>query len=143
MAYFKFAKAILAGQPIDVYNHGKMRRDFTYIDDVVEGVVRVLDKTAQENPQWDGVQPDPGSSRAPWRVYNIGNHSPVELLHFIEVLESALGKKAEKRMLPMQAGDVQATAADVQALMGDVSFRPNTPIEQGISVFVDWYRNYY
>lgn len=122
MAYFKFAKAILAGDPIDVYNHGKMQRDFTYIDDVVEGVLRVLDKTAEGNPVWEGASPDPGSSRAPWRVYNIGNHTPVELLRFIEVLEASLGKKAIKKMLPMQPGDVPATAADVSDLMADVGF---------------------
>ncbi|MDX8391168.1 MAG: NAD-dependent epimerase [Mariprofundaceae bacterium] len=143
MAYFKFAKAILNGDAIDVYNHGKMQRDFTYIDDVVEGVVRVLDKTAQGNPEWEGAKPDSGSSRAPWRVYNIGNHSPVELLRFIEVLEDVLGRKAEKRMLPMQPGDVPATAADVQALTDAVAFSPDTSIEKGLCDFANWYREYY
>jgi len=143
MAYFKFAKAILNGDPIDVYNHGKMQRDFTYIDDIVEGVVRVLDHTATENPEWDGRAPDSGSSRAPWRVYNIGNHQPVELMYFIEVLEGALGRKANKRMLPMQPGDVPATAADVEDLMRDVGFRPDTAVEAGIGSFVRWYREYF
>jgi len=143
MAYFKFAKAILNGDSIDVYNHGRMQRDFTYIDDVVEGVVRVLARVAEGNPAWDGRQPDPGSSRAPWRVYNIGNHSPVELMRFIEVLEDALGRKAVKRMLPMQPGDVQGTAADVGDLMREVGFTPNTGIEEGIESFVQWYRDYY
>jgi len=143
MAYFKFAKAILAGQSIDVYNHGDMQRDFTYIDDVVEGVLRVLDLVPQGNSQWNGKHPDPGSSRAPWRVYNIGNHEPVALLRFIEVLEGALGRKANKRMLPMQPGDVPATAADVEALMTEVGFRPDTRIDKGIKEFADWYRGYY
>ncbi|OIQ03328.1 MAG: capsular biosynthesis protein CpsI [Zetaproteobacteria bacterium CG06_land_8_20_14_3_00_59_53] len=143
MAYFKFAKAILAGDPIDVYNHGKMQRDFTYIDDVVEGVLRVLDKTAEGNPVWEGASPDPGSSRAPWRVYNIGNHTPVELLRFIEVLEASLGKKAIKKMLPMQPGDVPATAADVSDLMADVGFVPATDIATGLRMFVEWYKDYF
>jgi len=143
MAYFKFTRAILAGETIDVYNHGRMQRDFTYIDDIVEGVVRVLDHVAIGNTDWNGQRPDPGSSRAPWRIYNIGNHSPVELMHFIEVLEDALGAKAVKRMLPMQPGDVPATAANVDDLMRDVGFRPETSIEKGIGAFVDWYRGYY
>jgi len=143
MAYFKFAKAILAGDPIDVYNDGKMQRDFTYIDDVVEGVVRILDKVAVGNPLWDGKNPDASSSRAPWRVFNIGNHSPVALLDFIEALEGALEKKAEKRMLPMQPGDVPATAADVDDLMREVDFKPGTRIEIGIKNFVQWYRGYF
>jgi UDP-glucuronate 4-epimerase len=143
MALFLFARAIMAGEPIDVFNHGRMRRDFTYIDDIVEGVVRVTDHTAQPNPRWDGGAPDPGTSAAPYRLYNIGNHSPVELLRLIEVLEEALGRKAEKRMLPMQPGDVPATAADVDDLMADVGFRPATPIEVGVRRFVDWYLEHY
>lgn len=143
MAYFKFARAILAGESIDVYNHGQMQRDFTYIDDVVEGVVRVLDNVAEGNPKWDGRKPDPASSRAPWRVYNIGNHRPESLMHFIEVLEGALDRKAVKRMLPMQPGDVPATAADVGDLMRDVGFGPSTGIEEGLRLFVEWYGSYY
>ena len=143
MALFIFTKAILAGEPIDVFNHGKMQRDFTYIDDIVEGVVRVHDNVARPNSNWTGMKPDPGTSKAPYRVYNIGNHSPVELLHFIEVLEKTLGKTAEKRLLPMQDGDVPATCADVEDLMNDVGFRPATTIEEGIPRFVEWYREYY
>jgi len=143
MALFLFTKAILNGDTIDVFNHGKMRRDFTYIDDIVEGVLRVLDRTPEGNADWDGLNPDPGSSRAPWRVYNIGNHNPVELMHFIEVLENALGQKANKRFLPMQPGDVPATAANVDDLMRDVGFRPDTSLEIGIPRFVKWYREYF
>ncbi len=143
MAIFIFAKAILAGEPIDVFNHGKMRRDFTYIDDIVEGVVRVNDRVAEPNPRWSGADPDPGTSFAPYRLYNIGNHSPVELLRLIEVLEECLGRTAEKRMLPMQPGDVPATAADVDDLIADVDFRPATPIEVGVRRFVDWYLEHY
>jgi UDP-glucuronate 4-epimerase len=143
MAYFKFARAILAGEPIEVYNHGKMRRDFTYIDDIIEGVVRALDRIPQPNPDWSGEQPDSGSSNAPYRIYNIGNHSPVELEHFIAVLEQALGRKAVRKLLPMQPGDVPATYADVADLQRDVGFAPSTPIEEGIRRFVGWYREYY
>ena len=143
MALFLFTKAILAGEPIDVFNHGKMQRDFTYIDDIVEGVVRVLDHIPQPDPNWSGMTPDPGTSKAPYRLYNIGNHSPVELLHFIEILEKTLGRTAEKRLLPMQPGDVPATCADVEDLMQDVGFRPKTTIEEGIPRFVEWYREYY
>jgi len=143
MALFLFTKAILAGEPIDVFNHGKMQRDFTYIDDIVEGVVRVLDTIPQPNPDWSGMTPDPGTSKAPYRLYNIGNHSPVKLLHFIEVLEKTLGRTAEKRLLPMQPGDVPATCADVEDLTNDVGFRPATTIEEGIPRFVAWYREYY
>jgi UDP-glucuronate 4-epimerase len=143
MALFIFTKAILEGKPIDVFNHGQMRRDFTYIDDIVEGVIRVTDHLPQPNPEWSGMHPDPGTSRAPYRVYNIGNNKPEELLHFIEVLETCLGKKAEKRMLPMQLGDVPETCADVADLMRDVGFRPDTPITTGIARFVEWYRSYY
>lgn len=143
MALFLFTEAILDGRPIDVFNFGKMQRDFTYIDDVVEGVVRVLDNPAQPNPKWSGGRPDPASSSAPYRIYNIGNHQPVELLRFIEVLEHAIGKKAEKRLLPMQPGDVPATYADINALARDVGFQPATPIDTGIPRFVEWYRGYY
>jgi UDP-glucuronate 4-epimerase len=143
MALFLFTKAILEGRPIEVFNHGKMQRDFTYVDDVVEGVVCALDRPASPDAAWNGDQPDPGSSSAPYRLYNIGNHQPVELMRFIEVLEQALGKKAEKKLLPLQAGDVPATYADVADLTRDVGFKPATPIEVGIRRFVEWYRGYY
>jgi len=143
MALFLFTKAILEDRTIDVYNHGQMRRDFTYVDDVVEGVIRVADRPAADNPDWDGNAPDPGTSAAPYKVYNIGNHQPVELLHFIETIERCLGKTARKNLVPLQAGDVPATYADVDDLIRDVGFRPNTPIEEGISRFVQWYREYY
>ena len=143
MALFLFTKAILEGRPIDVFNHGKMQRDFTYIDDIVEGVVRVVDKVAQPNPKWSGDAPDPATSYAPYKNYNIGNNNPVELMRFIEVLEDALGKKAKKNLLPMQPGDVPATYADVDDLMRDVGFKPATSIEDGIKRFVEWYRGYY
>ncbi len=143
MALWLFTEAILAGKPIDVFNEGKMRRDFTFIDDIVEGVIRVADRTAPENPNWSSASPDPASSKAPYRVYNIGNNQPVELMHLISVLEQNLGKTAEKRMLPMQPGDVPATYADVDDLIADVGFRPATSIETGIARFVDWYRSYH
>jgi UDP-glucuronate 4-epimerase len=143
MALFLFTKAILEGKPIDVFNYGKMQRDFTYINDIVEGVARVTDNVAATNPLWTGGQPDPGTSYAPYRIYNIGNNNPVELLRFIEVLEERLGKKAEKNLLPIQAGDVPATYADVDDLMRDVGFKPATSIEEGIGRFVEWYREYY
>lgn len=143
MAYFSFTKAILEGRPIDVFNHGRMQRDFTYIDDIVEGVIRVADTLPVPNPAWNGSNPDPGSSYAPYRIYNIGNNNPVELLHFIETLERFLGKSAVKNLLPMQAGDVPATYADVDDLMRDVGFAPRTPLEEGIRWFVEWYRGYY
>jgi UDP-glucuronate 4-epimerase len=143
MALFLFTQAILAGKPIDVFNEGRMRRDFTYIDDIVEGVIRVADRPAAPNPEWTGESADPGSSRAPYRVYNIGNSEPVELSHFIATLEQALGKKAQKNLLPMQPGDVPATFADVSDLVRDVGFRPATSIEEGIRRFVAWYREYY
>ena len=143
MALFLFAKAILAGRPIDVFNRGQMRRDFTYIDDIVEGIIRTLDHTAPPNPDWSGDCPDPATSRSPYRLYNIGNNNPVELMYLIETLEKALGKKAEKNMLPMQPGDVPATYADVDALTRDVGFKPATPIEVGVQRFVDWYRGFY
>lgn len=143
MALFLFTKAILAGQPIPIFNHGKMRRDFTYIDDIIEGVVRVMAQIPQPNPNWSGDAPDPSSSKAPYKLYNIGNNQPVELLYFIEVLESCLGKKAEKNMLPIQPGDVPINYADVDDLVKDFGIRPNTPIEVGIERFVTWYRSYY
>jgi UDP-glucuronate 4-epimerase len=143
MALFIFTKAIVEGKPIEVFNYGKMRRDFTYIDDIVEGVIRVHDRPATPNPAWSSDAPDPGTSSAPARVYNIGNHSPVELLRFIEVLEEAIGKKAQKNMLPLQPGDVPATYADVDDLMRDCGFKPDTPIEVGVKRFVEWYREFY
>jgi UDP-glucuronate 4-epimerase len=143
MALFTFTQKILAGETIDVFNHGKHARDFTYIDDIVEGVVRVLDHAPEPNPAWDGGAPDPATSSAPYRIYNIGNHNPVELMDFIGAIEKATGRTAEKNFLPMQAGDVPATYADVADLMRDVGFAPNTPIEEGIERFVSWYRDYY
>ncbi|MGK0674318.1 MAG: NAD-dependent epimerase [Halothiobacillaceae bacterium] len=143
MAYFKFTQAILAGKPIEVYNYGRTRRDFTYIDDIVEGVLRVLDRIPEPNTHWNGDHPDPGSSPAPYRLYNIGNHSPVELSCFIEALERAIGRKAEKIMLPMQPGDVLATYADVEDLVRDTGFAPKTNIEEGLARFVEWYRGYH
>ena len=143
MALFLFTKAILAGQPIDVFNEGRMQRDFTYIDDIVEGVVRVADRAPSSDASWSGDDPDPASSKAPYRVYNIGNQNPVELMHLIATLERSIGKTAEKRMLPMQPGDVPATFADVADLERDVGFKPATPIETGVQRFVDWYRGYY
>ena len=143
MALFLFTKNILADKPIDVFNHGQHRRDFTYVDDIVEGVVRVHDKTAAAEPGWDSEQPDPSTSFAPYRVYNIGNSHPQELMRYIEVLEECLGKKAKKNMLPLQAGDVPATSADVSELEHDVGYRPATTIEDGVARFVDWYRKYY
>ena len=136
MALFLFTKAILEGRPIEVFNHGKMRRDFTYIDDIVEGVVRVIDRVAAPDPAWSGMQPDSATSYAPWRIYNIGNNEPVELMRYIEVLEQCLGKKAQKLMLPMQAGDVAETYADVDDLVRDVGFKPSTTVEDGIAKFV-------
>jgi UDP-glucuronate 4-epimerase len=143
MAMFLFTKAILEGKPIDVFNHGLMRRDFTYIDDIVEGVIRTSDHVASPNSAWNSDAPDPGTSKAPWRVYNIGNNNPVELLHLIGTIEQALGRTAEKRMLPLQPGDVPATYADVEALVEDVGFKPATSIEDGVARFVTWYREYY
>ena len=143
MALFLFTKAILEGKPIDVFNYGKMRRDFTYIDDIVEGVVRTLDHTAQPNPDWSGAAPDPGTSNAPYRLYNIGNNNPVELLYLIQTLETTLGKTAEKNLLPIQPGDVPATYADVDDLTRDVGFKPSTSIEDGVARFVEWYKGYY
>jgi UDP-glucuronate 4-epimerase len=143
MALFLFTKAILSGQPIQVFNQGRMKRDFTYIDDIVEGIIRVSDGVATPNPAWNPDNPDPGTSKAPYRIYNIGNHKPIELLHLIEVLEDCLGRKAEKHLLPMQPGDVPATFADVQDLSRDLGFHPSTSIEDGVRRFVDWYLGYY
>lgn len=143
MAYFSFTRAILAGKTIPVFNEGKMMRDFTYIDDIVEGVLRVLDRPPVPNPEWDVQHPDPATSWAPYRIYNIGNNRPVPLLDFIAVLERALGVKAKLEMLPMQPGDVPSTMADVSALEQAVGFRPKTTIEEGLARFVEWYREYY
>ncbi len=143
MALFMFTRDIMAGKPIDVFNYGKHRRDFTYVDDIVEGVVRTLDNVAAPNPNWDPANPDPGTSNVPYRIYNIGNNQPVELLRYIEVIESCVGKKAEMNMLPLQPGDVPDTYADVTDLIADVDYKPSTPIETGVANFVDWYRGYY
>jgi UDP-glucuronate 4-epimerase len=139
MALFKFTKAILAGEKIPVFNYGKHRRDFTYIDDIVEGVIRVLDKPAQPNPAWDGAHPDAATSQAPWRVYNIGNNQPVELMDYIAALENALGRKAEMDMLPLQPGDVPDTYADVTELVERFDYKPATPVKLGVANFVAWY----
>ncbi len=143
MALFKFTRGILAGEPIPVYNEGRMIRDFTYIDDIVEGVVRILDVIPTPNAEWTSDKPDPATSNAPYRIYNIGNNRPVELLHFISVLERALGKKAQLDLLPMQPGDVPSTMADVSDLERATGFRPQTAIEEGVARFVEWYREYY
>ena len=143
MAYFKFTRGILAGEPIPVYNRGDMVRDFTYVDDIVEGVVRTIDRPAAPDPAWDPAHPAPSGSSAPYRVYNIGNNRPVKLMRFIEVLEGCLGRKAVIDLLPMQAGDVPATAADITALSKATGFAPSTPVETGIARFVAWYRDYY
>ena len=142
MSLWLFTQAILEGRPIDIFNQGKMRRDFTFVADIAEGVVRVLDKAAQPNLAFDSQSPDPASSKAPYRLYNIGNHQPVELMQFIETLEAALGKKAIKNYLPMQAGDVPATYADIDNLQRDVGFEPKTTISEGIAAWVAWYRDY-
>jgi UDP-glucuronate 4-epimerase len=143
MALFLFTKAILEGRPIDVFNNGKMKRDFTYVDDIVEAISRLVPKAPAGDPKWSGFTPDPSSSFAPYRLYNIGNNKPVELLRFIEVIEAKTGRKAVKNFLPLQDGDVPETYADVEDLMREVDFRPSTPIEVGVSNFVDWYRDYY
>ena len=143
MALFLFTKNILEGKPIDVFNFGNHRRDFTFVEDIVEGVIRTMDHTAEPNPDWDPMRPDPGTSRAPYRIYNIGNQQPVELMRYIEVIEECLGKTAEKNLLPMQPGDVPDTFADVEDLVADVDYRPNTPIEVGVERFVDWYLDFY
>jgi UDP-glucuronate 4-epimerase len=143
MAYFLFTKAIMEGRAIDVFNHGDMQRDFTYIDDIVEGVMRALDRVPQGDPEWNGDMPDPGTSRAPYRLYNIGNSNPVRLLDFIGVLEKYLGKEVQKNFLPLQAGDVPTTYADADDLTRDVGFKPSTSIESGIARFVEWYLEFY
>jgi UDP-glucuronate 4-epimerase len=142
MALFKFTKAMLAGEKIQVFNYGKHRRDFTYIDDIVEGVIHVLDSPAKQNPQWDSDNPDPGTSRAPWRVYNIGNNSPVDLLDYIEAIEEALGIKAEKELLPLQPGDVLDTYADVNDLVEEFDYKPLMSVKQGVENFTKWYKEY-
>ncbi|HEY7995660.1 MAG TPA: NAD-dependent epimerase [Steroidobacteraceae bacterium] len=143
MALFLFTRNILEGRPIEVFNHGHHRRDFTYVDDVATGVVRALERVAQPDPAWDSRAPDPASSSAPFRIYNIGNHQPVELLRYIEVIEQCLGRKAQKKLLPLQLGDVPETFADIDDLVKDVGYRPQTPIEVGVRNFVDWFCDYY
>jgi UDP-glucuronate 4-epimerase len=143
MAYFLFTRAILEDRPIDVFNYGKMQRDFTYIDDIIEGVVRVMDKIPEPNPPWTGDSPDPARSYAPYKLYNIGNNNPVELMTFIKALEDCLGREAKKNLLPIQPGDVPATYADIDDLTRDVGFKPSTTIEEGLKKFVDWYQEYY
>ena len=143
MALFKFTRGIIAGEPIPVFNEGRMIRDFTYVDDIVEGVVRVIDRPPKPNPSWDGAHPQASTSSAPWRIYNIGNHQRVELMRYIRALESALGIEAKLDLLPMQAGDVQATEADTSALEAATGFKPATPVEEGIKRFVAWYREYH
>ena len=143
MALQKFTKSILVGEKIQVFNYGKHRRDFTYIDDIVEGVIRVLDQPAMPNQIWDSGQPDPGSSSAPWRIYNIGNNSPVKLLGYIKAIENALGIKADKELLPLQPGDVPDTYADVADLVRDFDYKPSITINQGVAKFIEWYKNYY
>lgn len=143
MALFMFTKNILEGKPIDVFNYGKHQRDFTYIDDIVEGVIRTLDNTAQPNENWSGKTPDSATSKAPYKLYNIGSNSPCELLRYIEIIEECVGKKAIKNLLPMQPGDVMATYADVDALIKDVDYKPSTTIEEGVAKFVEWYRDFY
>jgi len=143
MALFLFTKAIFEDKPIDVYNYGDMRRDFTYIDDIVEGVIRVIDNPPKGNPQWSGKNPDPSSSKAPYKIYNIGNSSPVKLMDFIEAIEDAIGKKAKKNMLPIQPGDVPATYADVSDLVNDLGYKPQTSVRDGVEAFIKWYREFY
>jgi len=143
MALFLFTKAILEDKPIDVFNHGKMRRDFTYVDDIVEGVVRVIDHPPVGNPDWSGKAPDPSSSNAPYKIYNIGNSNPVELMDFIEAIEQTLGKQAQKNMMPIQPGDVPATWADVSDLVEDLDYQPNTTVQEGVQRFITWYKDFY
>ncbi|WP_426434945.1 NAD-dependent epimerase [Bradyrhizobium genosp. P] len=143
MALYLFAKAITSGQPINLFNHGKMRRDFTHVDDVVEAISRIIDRAPQGDPNWSGAEPDPGTSRAPWRIYNVGNSKPEELMHVVALLEKGLGRVAQKNLLPMQPGDVLDTFADVDDLVRDIGFRPRVAIEQGIATFVAWYRDYH
>jgi UDP-glucuronate 4-epimerase len=143
MALFKFTKAMLEGESIPVFNYGKHRRDFTYIDDIVEGVIRVLDRPAPPNPDWDGANPDSGTSKAPWRVYNIGNNSPVELMDYIGALEESLGIEADKEMLPLQDGDVPDTYANVDDLVKEFGYKPDMSVKQGVTNFVKWYKDFY
>jgi UDP-glucuronate 4-epimerase len=143
MAMFIFAKAIVAGMPIRLFNHGNMRRDFTYIDDVSQAVVRLMDRPPQGDPNWSGDRPDPATSTAPWKIYNIGNNNPEQLMHVVSLLEKEFGRTATKEMLPMQPGDVPATYADVEDLARDIGFRPSTTIEDGIKRFAKWYRDYH
>ena len=143
MALFMFTRNILEGKPIDVFNYGKHKRDFTYIDDIVEGVIRTSDNTAKPNENWDPAKPDPGTSRAPWRVYNIGNQQPVELMDYIGAIEKCVGKTAEKNLLPLQPGDVPDTWADTEDLGKDVGYQPATPVEEGVKNFIDWYLEFY
>jgi UDP-glucuronate 4-epimerase len=142
MAYWIFTEAIMEGSPIRLFNHGRMRRDFTYIDDVTEAVVRLVDRPATANPKWSGDSPDPASSMAPWRIYNIGNHDPVELLEMVRIIEEAVGSTAIRELLPMQPGDVPATFADIANLQAAVGFSPKTPIRDGLQAFVSWFRDY-
>jgi len=143
MALFLFTRSMLEGKPIDVFNHGHHKRDFTFVTDIAEGVVRSCYRIAEPHPEWTGAQPDPATSKAPFRIYNIGNNNPVNLSRYIEVLEEALGVKAKRNLLPLQLGDVPDTHADVDDLMRDVGYKPATSVEQGIRAFVDWYRGYY
>jgi UDP-glucuronate 4-epimerase len=143
MALFLFTRKILAGEPIDVFNHGHHTRDFTYIDDIVEGVIRTLDHVATPDPDYDALRPNPGTSSAPYRLYNIGNSNPVQLFRYIEVLEQCLGRKAEQNLLPLQPGDVPDTSAEVTELMTDTGYKPDTSVEEGVKRFVEWYREYY
>ena len=143
MALFIFTKAILEDRPIDVFNNGNMQRDFTYVDDIVEGVIRVSKKIPAGDPAWSGTKPDPGTSKSPYKIYNIGNNAPVRLMDFIESIENAIGKKAKMNFLPLQPGDVKATYADVTDLVNDTGYKPATPVQEGINKFINWYRSYY
>jgi len=143
MALFLFARAIIDGKPIEVFNHGHHTRDFTYVEDIVEGMLRIIDHFAAPDPKWAGSNPDPASSRAPYQLYNIGSNKPIQLMRYIELLEECLGRKAEKRLLPLQPGDVPNTYADMSDLIAAVGYQPNTPIEVGVRNFVDWFRSYY
>ncbi len=143
MALFKFTKGIIEAKAIDIYNHGEMYRDFTYIDDIVEGVIRITDQIPQKNKEWDGLMPDPASSFAPYKIYNIGNNAPVKLMDFVEAIEKSIGKKAQKNMMDIQPGDVPSTSADTSSLQADIGFKPNTSVNEGIDQFINWYKDYY
>lgn len=143
MALFKFTKGIIEDKAIDIYNHGEMYRDFTYIDDIVEGVIRITDQIPQKNKEWDGLMPDPASSFAPYKIYNIGNNAPVKLMDFVEAIEKSIGKKAQKNMMDIQPGDVPSTSADTSSLQADIGFKPNTSVNEGIDQFINWYKDYY